>query len=159
MADPEQTRRLERLEKMYEFSHRLDADAQAQWRERLDRLRGIVFWEIADSRPIVLQQMRRTIADVEELSVSMQAQTNRLQAAEAGLQAGVLANFSQFTRRAGDLAVRVDQALVTREEQLALELRRGMQREAQQVQQYLLTARVAIARTLDQYALIDEGAR
>jgi hypothetical protein len=33
-----------------------------------------------------------------------------------------------------------------------------MQRESKQVQQYLLTARVAIARTLDQYAFVDEVA-
>lgn len=156
MATPEQSARLLRLNKMYEFSSRLDAEAEQQWRERLDRLRGVVFWEIADSRPVVLQQMRSAIADVERLSASMEAQAQRLQVAESGLQAGVLADFSQFTQRAGDLAARVEDALATREEQLAMELQRGMQREALQVQQYLLTARVAIARTLDQYAVIDE---
>lgn len=156
MATPEQTRRLERLDKMYRFSARLDAEAAAKWRERLDRLRGVLFWDIADSRPVVLQQMRSAIAAVEQLSVSMQEQTDRLQAAEVGLQAGLLADFSAFSGRAGALAARVEDALTEREEQLALELKRGMQREAQQVQQYLLTARVAIARTLDQYAVVDE---
>ena len=156
LANPEQTQRLQRLQKMYEFSSRLDAEAASQWRSRLDRLRGVVFWEISDSRPVVLQQMRQLIADVESLSDSMQAQAMRLQAAESGLQAGVLADFTQFKQRANDLAARVERALDNREEQLALELKRGMQNEAQQVQKYLLTARIAIARTLDQYAAIEE---
>ena len=152
LASPEQSKRLQRLQKMYEFSYRLDAEAALQWRSRLDRLRGVVFWEISDSRPVVLQQMRQLIADAEALSNSMQAQAMRLQAAESGLQAGVLADFTHFRQRANDLASRVERALVNREERLALELKRGMQNEAQQVQKYLLTARIAIARTLDQYA-------
>lgn len=159
LASPKQEKRLARLEKMYRFSEQLDPEAAAKWRERIERLRGVVFWDIADSSPVVLQQMRSAIADVEKLSASMQEQTNRLQAAEEGLQAGVLADFSQFTNRAADLAARVDTALLEREERLALEIKRGMQREAQQVQKYLLTARVAIARTLDQYAVVDEVSR
>ena len=156
LASPNQKKRLDRLEKMFAFSKRLDTEAAAKWRERLDRLRGVVFWDIADSSPVVLQQMRSAIADVEALSASMQKQTDRLQAAEAGLQAGLLADFSQFSNRAANLVVRVDSALIDREEQLALEIKRGMQREAEQVQKYLLTARIAIARTLDQYASVDE---
>lgn len=158
LASPAQRTRLERLEKMYAFSDRLDEEAAAKWRARLDRLRGVVFWDIADSSPVVLQQMRSAIAEVEQLSVSMQQQTARLEAAEAGLQAGVLADFSAFSNRAAGLVARVDDALLRREEKLAVEIKRGMQREAEQVQQYLLTARIAIARTLDQYAVIDEVA-
>jgi len=156
LASPQQEKRLARLESMYTVASHLNAEAARQWHARLDRLRGVVFWDIADSSPVVLQQMRQAIAEVEELSASMLAQTNRLQAAEAGLEAGLLADFSGFEQRAGALAVRVSQALEVREEQLALELKRGMQRESEQVQQYLLTARIAIARTLDQYAVIDE---
>ncbi len=156
LASPAQTKRLARLDKMVAFSNQLDPEAAAKWQERLDRLRGVLFWDIADSSPVVLQQMRSAIADVEALSASMQEQTNRLQAAEAGLQAGLLADFAKFSSRAEELVVRVDSALVDREQQLALEIKRGMQREAEQVQKYLLTARIAIARTLDQYAAIGE---
>lgn len=156
LASPEQAKRLARLDKMYEHTARLDAEASVKWRERLDRLRGVLFWDIVDSRPVVLQQMRSAIAELEKLSASMLAQADRLKTAEAGLQAGLLADFSGFSQRAADLVVRVEEALVEREQQLALELKRGMQREAIQVQQYLLTARVAIARTLDQYAVIEE---
>ena len=155
LATPEQQKRLERLDRMYAVSEQLDAEAADKWRERLDRLRGVVFWEITDARPVVLQQMRAAIAEAEALSASMLAQASRLQAAEAGLQAGVLADFSEFSQRARALTARVDRALFNREEQLARELKRGMQRESEQVQKYLLTARVAIARTLDQYAAID----
>ncbi len=156
LADPEQAERIKSLERMYEASDGLNAEAKAQWRMRLDRLRGVVFWNIVDMHPVVLQQMRQTIADVQALSASMLAQTNRLQAAEQGLQSGLLADFSGFKRRTNELAARVERALGVREEQLALELKQGMERESEQVQQYLLTARVAIARTLDQYAVIDE---
>ena len=156
MATPEQLQRLERLQKLFEFSARLDIETQTRWHERLDRLRGVIFWQIADARPVTLQQMQSVIADVETLSASLKAQTARLQAAEAGLQSGTLADFSRFSSRAGDLAAKVEDALARREEQLAIELKRGMQRESLQVQQYLLTARIAIARTLDQYAVIDE---
>ena len=156
LANPEQAKRLKQLEDMYGVADGLNTEAKAQWHSRLNRLRGVVFWEIADSRPVVLQQMRQAIADVEALSASMLAQTNRLQSAEAGFREGWVADFSGFESRAGDLAARVENALEVREEQLAQELKRGMQRESEQVQQYLLTARVAIARTLDQYAVIDE---
>lgn len=156
LADPEQAKRIESLERMYAASNGLNAEAKAQWRSRLDRLRGVVFWNIVDAHPVVLQQMRQAIADVQALSASMLAQTNRMQAAESGLRTGLLADFSMYKRRAGELAARVEQALGVREEQLALELKQGMERESEQVQQYLLTARIAIARTLDQYAVIDE---
>jgi len=142
----------------YAASNGLNAEAKAQWRTRLDRLRGVVFWNIVDTHPVVLQQMRQAIADVQALSASMLAQTNRLQSAEQGLRTGLLADFSGFRRRTDELAARVEQALGVREEQLALELKQGMERESEQVQEYLLTARVAIARTLDQYAVIDEVA-
>jgi len=156
LADPEQAERIASIESMYEASESLNAEAKAQWRKRLDRLRGVVFWNIVDTHPVVLQQMRQAIADVEALSASMLAQTNRLQAAEKGLQTELLANFAVYQRRVGDLASRVERALEIREEQLAVELKQGMERESEQVQQYLLTARVAIARTLDQYAVVDE---
>lgn len=156
LATPAQAKRLERLEKMEAYGRRLTGAAADRWQERLDRLRGIVFWNIADTSPVVLRQMRNAIADVEELSASMQAQTARLQAAEAGLEAGALANFSQYSQRAASLIARIDGALLKREERLAQEIKRGMRREAEQVEGYLLTARIAIARTLDQYAVIDE---
>jgi len=158
LASPKQAKRLARLEKMYATSKLLDDDAADKWQDRLNRLRGIVFWNIADTSPVVLQQMRSAIADVEKLSASMRAQAERLQTAEAGLQTGVLAEFSQYSQRADSLLARVDGALLKREEQLAQEIKRGMRREAEQVEEYLLTARIAIARTLDQYAAIDEVA-
>ncbi len=156
LASPAQAKRLARLEKMDAISKLLNDDAAVKWQERLDRLRGIVFWNIADTSPVVLRQMRTTIAELEKLSASMRAQAERLQAAEAGLQTGVLAEFSQYSQRADNLLARVDGALLKREKQLAQEIKRGMRREAEQVEEYLLTARIAIARTLDQYAAIDE---
>jgi len=138
LANPEQTKRLKQLEDMYGVADDLNTEAKAQWHSRLNRLRGVVFWEIADSRPVVLQQMRQAIADVEALSASMLAQTNRLQSAEAGFREGWVADFSGFESRAGDLAARVENALEVREEQLAQELKRGMQRESEQVQRLLL---------------------
>ena len=81
------------------------------------------------------------------------ARVQRVQNAEDHFTAGVATDFHAFAQRADVIAARVDQALNGREEMLAAEIRRGMQREMLEVQEYLLVARIAIARATDQLAL------
>jgi len=63
--------------------------------------------------------------------------------------AGVQTDFLAFAERADVVAVRVDDALRGREESLAAEIRRGIQHEMREVREYLLVARIAIARATD----------
>jgi hypothetical protein len=62
-------------------------------------------------------------------------------------------DFLAFTDRADLLNADVANALDRRELALAGELRRGMAREMQEVQKYLLVTRIGIARATDQLAL------
>jgi hypothetical protein len=68
---------------------------------------------------------------------------------------GVQADFSRFESRAGGLRDRVASARSVREAQLAAALARGLEREASALEEYLLTARIAIARATDQLASRD----
>ena len=159
-SDAPERKRLDRLRGMYEFvasksaTGLLDEDAAKQWTQRLDRLRGLLFWEIAQQHPVRLRDMRRAIRGVEAFSDDMLAQTERLQSAQGTLSVGIVADYSALRSRTALLAEKVERALQGREYQIAQELRRGMQRESLQVEEYLLTARIAIARTLDQYASV-----
>lgn len=67
--------------------------------------------------------------------------------------AGVETDFLAFNDRAVELRRNVDTALDHREVALAHELRRGMAREMQEVQKYLLITRIGIARATDQLSM------
>jgi len=161
-ANDAERKKLERLQGMYEFVQAksaaglLDTESVGQWLQRLDRLRGMIFWELAEQRPIRLQNIRRSIRRVEEFSQQMLAQTSRLQAAQGDVTEGVVADYARLRGRSEQLVAKIDSALYAREQQIAAELQQGIRRESKQVDQYLLTARVAIARALDQYAGLSE---
>lgn len=125
---------------------------QARWLARVNRLRGVMLWDQTVEHATRLQALRRTVTGTEDLLADVDARVARVQSAEAQFAAGVETNFKALASRAAQVRQAVAQAVSERETQLAQELRRGMRQEMQQVQQYLLVTRVAIARTADQLA-------
>ena len=81
----------------------------------------------------------------------------RVQNAEAQFVAGVEADFMELADRAVALREEVDVALDRRQAALATQVRRGMAREMQEVQKYLLVTRIGIARAADQLSLDAAG--
>ena len=160
-STPAERERLDRLEKMYQFvqeqaaAERFDPPTVSLWLQRLERLRGLIFWQLAEERPIRLQEMHRSIRAVEKLNQELLAQADRMQPAQDKPPINGLPEAGQLQARSQQLAAKVQGALQRREQAIAQALRRGMQRESEQVEEYLLTARVAIARALDHYASID----
>ncbi|MEM7220230.1 MAG: hypothetical protein AAF515_17845 [Pseudomonadota bacterium] len=156
MANPDERAMLERLARMAELSAALEPEAAAQWRERLERLRGVLFWQLVDDSAVRLRGMQRDIDHAQKLADRLESQAERMQAAEAVFSAGIMTDFSELRARAGDSLARVDAALVEREEMIAQALIEGMRQEARSLQGYLVSARVGIARAMDRaVAVID----
>ena len=149
MSNPDELAMLEKLTRMRELSATLEPEAAAQWQARLQRLQGVLFWQLVDASPVRLRGMQRDIDHAQKLADRLQAQARRMQAAEAVFTRGVMTDFAGLRDRASSSLARVDAALVEREEMIAQALIDGMRQEAQQVQRYLVSARVGIARALD----------
>ena len=153
LANPEELELIGELAQMRELvtAHMGEADRR-KWLGRIARLRGVLFWQLVDESSTRVRELEKKFAATTELLADVDARVARVQNAEDQFSKGVEADFHQFAQRAEVIAARVDQALNGREEMLAAEIRRGMQREMLEVQEYLLVARIAIARATDQLA-------
>ena len=129
--------------------HMNDKD-QRKWHARIERLYGVVFYRLVDERAKRLQKMRRAHVALTGVLADVDGRIARVQGAEASFVAGVGTDFVFFLDRADEIAALVNRARATRESLLASEIRGRMQQEMQQVQQYLLVTRIAIARATDQ---------
>jgi len=129
---------------------------QARFLKRIRRLQGAVFWQVADQRSGRLRMLDKALAEDRQLLVEVDERIARIAGAEASFAAGVETDFRSLAGRTGSLRTRVSNALNSREDMLAAALRRGMQREAREVEGYLVTARIAIARATDQLAALDQ---
>lgn len=123
-----------------------------RFQARIDRLLGTVFWQIADSRAARIRELEKALDGNRVLLAEADARIERLAEAENRFAAGVETDFLALTDRAGDMSARVASALSTRREVIARALERGLRQEMAQTQQYLLTARIAIARATDRLA-------
>ncbi len=160
LADAEQQQTLDELARMRVLvrNHAGDGD-RADWLARIERLQGVLFWHLVDDSSARVRALEKQIAAAEALLADLDARVLRVQHAEDRFSVGVERDFHAFARRADVIAAQVDEALHGREEMLAAELRRGMQREMLEVEEYLLVARIAIARATDQLALGSGGER
>ena len=131
----------------------VEAGGQGRWLDRIGRLRGMVFWEIANTRAARIRGVRKTLSESRNVLADIETRVERVQQAEANFVAGAETNYLLFADRAQLLTARIDAAIADREAVLAREIRRGMEREAQQVEQYLLVTRIAIARATDQLGM------
>ena len=134
LASDEERTLIADLQDMRSLVSRAMTDKEAsRWLGRIDRLEGVLFWKIAEERAA------------------------RVQNAEAQFVAGVEADFMELADRAVALREEVDVALDRRQAALATQVRRGMAREMQEVQKYLLVTRIGIARAADQLSLDAAG--
>jgi len=154
LASPEERALLEELDGMRSLvNDHMSGDEQVRWRNRIDRLEGTVFWQIADDRSERTRALARLHGENVALLAEVDARIERVANAESEFAAGVETDFLVFADRADVLTADVSRALNAREVALASELRRGMAREMQEVQQYLLVTRIGIARATDELAM------
>ena len=131
----------------------LDAAERDGWLGRVDRLEGLIFWQVAnDSAVRIRQRITQHQANVSLLE-DVDDRLGRVADTESRFVAGVETDFLAFADRSRVLTTEVDTALNLREVALAGELRNGMAREMKEVQKYLLATRIGIARATDQLAL------
>lgn len=120
-----------------------------KWLKRVERLQGVLFWQLVDQSSIRTRLLEKTFGENQAMLADVNDRIARVQSAERRYMAGVQTDFLAFAERADVVAVRVDDALRGREESLAAEIRRGIQHEMREVREYLLVARIAIARATD----------
>ena len=153
LASADELRTLDELDALRAALVQLPAEQRKHLERREARLRGALFFgqvrELSERR----RALTRRSAELQELTAAIDARAERLEHAEARYTQTVAADFSTFARRAESVRALVDGARDNAEERLAREIRNGMQREMEEVAQYLLVARIAIARATDQLAL------
>jgi len=158
IADDEQRALVKELVQMETLVRKgMKPAEQSRWLARIDRLRGVLFWQLVENSATRIRQLESTLRENEQLLANVNQRITEVQSAEAEFAAGVETDFLIFADRAQDLIARVDTARENRELALAAEIKRGMRREMREVQQYLLVTRIAIARATDQLALSSIG--
>ncbi len=154
LARGEERELIAELEDMQALVRRGMARAeQDRWLKRIARLEGVLFWQIVDAAPARIRELEKSLGENRALLADVDGRIGGVQSAEGEFAAGVETDFLAFVDRAAVIRGQVDAALERRELALAEEIKRGMQREMREVQQYLLATRVAIARATDQLAL------
>jgi len=157
LANPEERRLIGQLESMRRLAREHMPDQERdRWLRRVQRLQGVLFWQLVNEHSSRTRAFERTLAENRSVLNDVNARIARVRNAEDQYVAGVKTDFLAFAQRADSIAARVDAALHGREESLAAELRRGIQSEMREVQEYLLVARIAIARATDLLAQTDE---
>jgi hypothetical protein len=154
-ADNEERALLGELAGMRQLLVHMNDKDQLKWRGRIGRLQGVVFYRLVDERAKRLQQMRREHSELETVLADIDQRVARVEGAEGNFVAGVGTDFLVFLDRAEDITTLVNSARESRETLLASEIRGRMQQEMQQVQQYLLVTRIAIARATDHLAMAE----
>ena len=159
LANAEERELLETFEAMRHLSadHMTDRERN-KWENRVDRLQGVLFWQLVDESSARTRVLEKSLAGNNTLLADVNERIARVQGAEDQYVASVQTDFLAFSQRADVITAQVDDALRGREESLAFEIRRGMQREMREVQEYLLVARIAIARATDLLAQTEDDA-
>ena len=132
----------------------LGRQEKIRWNARINRLQGVIFWRLVVERSTRIRGLVRKLNGAESLLVNVDERIVRVEKAESRFAAGVETDFIAFSKRARDITRMVDTALRDREEQLAAEIHKGMNREKREVEHYLLITRIAIARATDQLAQV-----
>ena len=132
----------------------LGRQEKIRWNARINRLQGVIFWRLVVERSTRIRSLVRKLNGAESLLVNVDERIVRVEKAESRFAAGVETDFIAFSKRARDITRMVDTALRDREEQLAAEIHKGMNREKREVEHYLLITRIAIARATDQLAQV-----
>ncbi|MCZ6711061.1 MAG: hypothetical protein O7B25_11920, partial [Gammaproteobacteria bacterium] len=127
----------------------LSERARDKWLNRIERLEGVLFWQLVNESSARTRLLEKKFDAIQVDLADINARIARVQSAEQRFVAGIHTDIGVFAQRADVITLRVDDALRGREESMAAEIRRGMQREIHEVSEYLLVARIAIARATD----------
>jgi hypothetical protein len=161
LAQPDEAKLLAKIARMRAVLERASAagkgDRAKGIAERLARIEGLVFWQIADDEPARLRKLVKANRANRALLADIDSRIARVQSAEHGLATGVQTDFLAFQTRADAIAEAVHKARDLRQGMLAAQLREGIRRERGQVEKYLLLTRIAIARAMDQIAMKSDG--
>jgi len=158
LATPEQRELIGELSELEEtLNAHMSAPEQERWRPRLERLRGVLFWQLVDASAVRLRELDKALAANRALLAEVDERIGRVRDAEDRFVAGVGTDFLAFADRARRLQADVDAAIDSRGRALAAELKRGMDRERREVERYLLVTRIAIARATDRLAAVDSA--
>jgi hypothetical protein len=152
LATPQERLLLSDLEQMQGHLQFMSERDHQRWRARIDRLQGVIFYQLADESAARLQKLNKEHKALQALLADVDDRVLRVEGAQDNFIAGVGTDFVVFLDRADDISAMVRTARVGREALLANEIRGRMQREMRQVEQYLLVTRIAIARATDQLA-------
>ena len=157
LADDVEQALIERLAALSDRLARHDPPDRARLQARIDRLMGVVFWQIADHKTARVQVLAGRLKENRALLADVRARLGRLADAEAPFAAGVEANYHILRRRADAVTQQVAVALDVRRRVISQALERGLEQELARTRQYLLTARIAIARATDRIASAEAG--
>lgn len=157
LATTQERELLDELARMQDLVVHMSAKDRAKWSARIRRLQGVVFYQVVSEQAKRVRELEKAHHELVALIANADARIARVQAAEENFVAGVGTDFSLFVDRANDLIARVAASRTARETMLANEIRARMLKERQQVEEYLLVTRIAIARVTDQLALAGES--
>ena len=153
LATAEERALLDDLETKRGLLVHMSEQDQIKWGGRIDRLQGVVFFQIVESYASRIYELKKQNRELAGLLDDITASVARVQIADENFIGGVGTDFMIFNDRATQLVARVDQAAQAREAYLAGQIKSRMQDEMRRVEEYLLVTRIAIARATDQLAL------
>jgi len=153
IADRDEREMLNRVAQMRNLLWYLNDLDRGNWSKRLDRIEGVVFYRLVDERAKRLQVFNSSYKSLQQQVAVVDDKYARVQNAETEFRGGVETDFLAFLTRAEQISDMVRGARQNRETMLASEILDRVEREVQQVQQYLLVTRIAVARTTDQLAM------
>ena len=156
LARQEETQIIEDLAQMRHIVERgVPAGNQHRWLDRIDRLEGVVFWQLIEESPVRKRALDKKLNEAGALAGNANQSMSRIASAERAFIEEVETDYVDFRDRALGLVDGVASALLHRQDMLARELREGMRREMEQTRGHLLIARIAIARATDKLAMAD----
>ncbi len=153
LANAEERALLAQLSDMQAVTAHMDDASRAKWLARIERLQGLVFYNLMNESAARLHNLHKQHKELAALLQDIDQRVARVADAKGDFEATVGSDFLVFLDRAENITAKVHAARVNREAFLANEIRGRMQREMQQVEQYLLVTRIAIARATDQLAM------
>lgn len=125
--------------------------------DRVNRLLGALFFQLADDYPNRRWQLVRQGQDLDESLAEVDASVGRVRRAAAEHREGVEADLAEYRARAALLSERVNAAIHDREIALGDLLQQHMAEQAKRIEQYLFMTRVAIAQASDQLAMAEDS--
>ena len=108
LAAPEERELIEDLEKMRELVvGNVKPDEHQRWVARIDRLNGLLFWQLMDGSAKRIRELETQLRDNRKLIAEVDRRVADVQSAEAEFSAGVETDFLLFLQRADTISAQV----------------------------------------------------